>query len=44
MSGESIAWGAPDVLKGVDDDGLEGIGDYEDSRAARVKRAPPPHL
>jgi len=54
MSGESIACGAPAVLKGVEDDGLEGIGDYDDPRIAGVnldagrgtvhRQADAPHL
>jgi hypothetical protein len=30
MSGESIEWGAPGVLNGVDDGGLEGMSHYGD--------------
>jgi hypothetical protein len=41
MSGESIAKGAPEVLKGVEDDGLEGIGNYDDPRTGGVNSALP---
>jgi hypothetical protein len=38
MSGESIEWGAPGALNGIDDGGLEGMGHYGDERAMKLDR------
>jgi hypothetical protein len=33
MSGESIECGRPDVLNGIDDGGLEGMGHYGETHS-----------